>query len=97
MCVDLGDRRVCNPSIPSVRVHHFAESADATLCRTRKETSNVEPGQGLQNKAPLEILEGFWVCGRVCGDRSVFVTSHRPAHTSRAQVFQPCSNFALRI
>ena len=33
------------------------------------------------------ILEGFWVCGRVCGDRSVFVTSHRPAHTSRAHVF----------
>ena len=31
-----------------------------------------------------KILEGFWVCGRVCGDRSVFVTSHRPAHMSRA-------------
>ena len=35
----------------------------------------------------MGILEGFWVCGRVCGDRSVFVTSHRPATTSRAHVF----------
>ena len=26
----------------------------------------------------------FLGCGRVCGDRSVFVTSHRPAHISRA-------------
>ena len=34
----------------------------------------------------FSFLEGFWVCGRVCGDRSVFVTSHRPAHTSRAHV-----------
>ena len=32
----------------------------------------------------FKILEGFWVCGRVCGDRSVFVTSHRPAHIPRA-------------
>ena len=29
------------------------------------------------------FLESFWVCG----DRSVFVKSHRPAHTSRAHVF----------
>ena len=36
--------------------------------------------------ARVKLLEGFWVCGRVCGDRSVFVTSHRPAHTSRAHV-----------
>ena len=36
---------------------------------------------------PEVFLEGFWVCGGVCGDRSVFVTSHRPAHTSRAHVF----------
>ena len=37
--------------------------------------------------AHVKLLEGFWDCGRVCGDRSVFVTSHRPAHTSRAHVF----------
>ena len=33
------------------------------------------------------ILRGFWARGRVRGDRSVFVTSHRPAHSSRAHVF----------
>ena len=36
----------------------------------------------------LDVLEGFWVCGRVCGGRSVYVTSHRPAHTSHAHVFR---------
>ena len=34
-----------------------------------------------------KILRGFWDHGRVCGDRSVFVTSHRPAHSSRAHLF----------
>ena len=34
--------------------------------------------------ARVKLLEGFWDCGRVCGDCSVFVTSHRPAHCSRA-------------
>ena len=33
------------------------------------------------------VLRGFWDRGRVCGDRSVFVTSHRPAHSSRAHAF----------
>ena len=33
------------------------------------------------------VLRGFWDRGRVCGDRSVYVTSHRPAHSSRAHVF----------
>ena len=32
------------------------------------------------------ILEGFWVCGWVRGDRSVFVTLHRPAHTCHARM-----------
>ena len=30
------------------------------------------------------ILSGFWVRCRVCGDRSVLVTSHHPARSSRA-------------
>ena len=34
-----------------------------------------------------KILRGFWDRGRVCGDRSVFVTLHRPAQSSRAHVF----------
>ena len=33
------------------------------------------------------ILRGFWARGRVRGDRSVFVTSHRPVHLSRALLF----------
>ena len=37
--------------------------------------------------AGVKLLRGFWDRGRVCGDRSVFVTSHRPAHSSRAHVF----------
>ena len=31
-----------------------------------------------------KFLRGFWARGRVRGDRSVFVTSHRPVHLSRA-------------
>ena len=34
-----------------------------------------------------EILRDFWDRGRVRGDRSVFVTSHRPVHSSRAHLF----------
>ena len=34
--------------------------------------------------ARVKFLRGFWVRGRVCGDRSVFVTSHHPARSSRA-------------
>ena len=37
--------------------------------------------------ARVKLLRGFWDRGRVCGDRSVFVTSHRPAHSSRAHLF----------
>ena len=33
------------------------------------------------------FLRGFWARGRVRGDRSVFVTSHRPVHSSRAFMF----------
>ena len=37
---------------------------------------------------PLSLfLRGFWDRGRVCGDRSVFVTLHRPAHSSCAHAF----------
>ena len=36
---------------------------------------------------PSSFLRGFWDRGRVCGDRSVFVTSHRPAHSSCAHAF----------
>ena len=39
------------------------------------------------DKIHCYLLRGFWDRGRVCGDRSVFVTSHRPAHSSRAHVF----------
>ena len=35
----------------------------------------------------FKILRGFWSRGRVRGDRSVFVTSHRPVHFSRALMF----------
>ena len=35
----------------------------------------------------FKILRGFWDRGRVCGDRSVFVSLHRPAHSSCAHVF----------
>ena len=45
----------------------------------------AEPPFG--NTSNLHFLRGFWDRGRVCGDRSVFVTSHRPAHSSRAHVF----------
>ena len=33
----------------------------------------------------------------VCGDRSVFVTSHRPAHSSRAHVFSLARILHFRI
>ena len=33
------------------------------------------------------FLRGFWARGRVRGDRSVFVTSHRLVHLSRALLF----------
>ena len=36
-----------------------------------------------------QFLRGFWDRGSVCGDQSVFVTSHRPAHSSRAHAFSP--------
>ena len=42
----------------------------------------------------MKILRGFWARGRVRGDRSVFVTSHRPALISRALV-QLGSNFCI--
>ena len=44
-----------------------------------------------------QILRGFWDRGRVCGDRSVFVTSHRPAHSSCAHAFSLDRIFAFRI
>ena len=34
-----------------------------------------------------QFLRGFWARGRVRGHRSVFVTSHRPVHLSRALLF----------
>ena len=37
--------------------------------------------------ARVKLLRGFWARGRVRGDRSVFVTSHRPVHSSRALMF----------
>ena len=37
--------------------------------------------------ARVKLLRGFWARGRVRGDRSVFVTSHRPVHSSRALLF----------
>ena len=37
--------------------------------------------------ARVKLLRGFWARGRVRGDRSVFVTSHRPVHLSRALLF----------
>ena len=37
--------------------------------------------------ARVKLLRGFWARGRVRGDRSVFVKSHRPVHSSRALVF----------
>ena len=37
--------------------------------------------------ARVKLLRGFWARGRVRGDRSVFVTSHRPVHLSRALMF----------
>ena len=43
------------------------------------------------------ILRGFWARGRVRGDRSVFVTSHRPVHSSRALMFQPGSSFCISV
>ena len=33
----------------------------------------------------------------VRGDRSVFVTSHRPVHSSRALMFQPGSSFCISV
>ena len=42
------------------------------------------PRKGRTWRGRCFFLKGFWDCGRVCGDRSVFVTSHRPAHLSRA-------------
>ena len=42
------------------------------------------------------FLRGFWACGRVRGDRSVFVTSHRPVHLSRAHLFSLARIFAFR-
>ena len=43
------------------------------------------------------ILRGFWARGRVRGDRSVLVTSHRPVHSSRALTFQPGSSFCISV
>ena len=44
-----------------------------------------------------KTLRGFWARGRVRGDRSVFVTSHRPVHPSRALMFQPDSSFCISV
>ena len=46
--------------------------------------------------ARVKLLRRFWDRGRVCGDRSVFVTSPSCALISRALV-QAGSNFAFRI
>ena len=43
------------------------------------------------------LLRGFWARGRVRGDRSVFVTSHRPVHSSLALMFQPGSSFFISV
>ena len=43
-----------------------------------------------------QVLRGFWACGRVRGDRSVFVTSHRPVHFSRALMFSLARTFVFR-
>ena len=43
-----------------------------------------------------KILRGFWDRGRVCGNRSVFVTSHRPA-LSHARMLSALIDFAFRI
>ena len=47
--------------------------------------------------ARVKLLRGFWARGRVRGDRSVFVTSHRPVHSSRALMFQPGSSFCISV
>ena len=47
--------------------------------------------------AQEKLLRGFWARGRVRGDRSVFVTSHRPVHSSRAIMFQPGSSFCISV
>ena len=45
--------------------------------------------------ARVKLLGGFWARGWVRGDRSVFVTSHRPEHLSRAQLFSLARMFAF--
>ena len=44
----------------------------------------------------MGFLRGLWACGRVRGDRSVFVMSHRPVHFSRAFMFSLARTFAFR-
>ena len=44
---------------------------------------------------PTEFLRGFWARGRVRGDRSVFVTSHRPVHAHFCS--QPGSSFCISV
>ena len=58
-----------------LRVYNLKSSSGRPPCPQRRSRR----GEAFH----VRILEGFWVCGRVCGDRSVFVTSHRPAHMSR--------------
>ena len=50
----------------------------------RKSCSVAEQRAAKAEASHAIVLEGFWVRGRVCGDHSVFVTSHRPAHLLRA-------------
>ena len=51
--------------------------------------------------ARVKLLRGFWARGRVRGDRSVFVTSHRPVHSSCAPMFSAwfelCTSMSLDL
>ena len=63
------------------------EHGQPGLCHTRQILCHDESCSLRASAcARVKLLRGFWDRGRVCGDRSVLVTSHRPAHSSRAHV-----------
>ena len=72
------------------RCHHSLSSMEIAVCNSCSQHSvscDLKDALGLTFPFLDRILRGFWARGRVRGDRSVFVTSHRPVHLSRALLF----------
>ena len=79
---DCSTRMSCRQSVPQERIFESFVTDLARISSTLP--SNVERFVSICDEP---FLTGFWDRGRVCGDRSVFVTSHRPAHSSCAHAF----------